>query len=281
MGSPRPGFGNQPGPVKPVKLDKNAYDKLDAWVEKQENLLDILVPYIKVRSNQYLDQWLTQMISAKSDASAPPEESKSYWLVALAGNLLWAASCFVPGAGVIAREVEGMSSLGKTMYATMQGVGAVVGAGVADHIAVNDAGAPSGKDVVADALNDKRKQMAKVFDHIDSWASTLILRPKFHASSYRELGRDKYLEAVDALLWTSLFPDFGFENYKGMYHRGLNAINGALADFNRQYQTWRDTEQRYAEHDSTTRYGPNRVAYMEARTKYERFHPFRPKLAFY
>jgi hypothetical protein len=112
MGNGQPGFGTganfRPGTkVKDIsKLDsREARDKIMRWAEKadsREKLLDILVPYIRVRGMQFLDGWLAQAISAKSDANAPPEEeSKVYWFVALIGNLVWAASCFIPGAGVL------------------------------------------------------------------------------------------------------------------------------------------------------------------------------------
>src|SRR4051794_28929415 len=160
MGGGRAGFGNNPrdlttgqpytpppaaagskpvaGSKPPPKRDKAADEKMTAqllaWADKKEGedkLLDILVPYVRLRATQFLDQWLIQAVSAKSDANTPPEESNDSWIIGLAGNLLWAASCFLPGAGVIAKAATatsgGMTNLGKIFYATMSVGGAVIG----------------------------------------------------------------------------------------------------------------------------------------------------------
>jgi len=234
MGAPGSGDGPSPGPAKidpktvgkmldwadkrdgkhplgpnsgPAKMDPKNVDKILDWGDKAENVLDVLVPYVRTMGTQFLDQWLTQMNSARTDATPPAEESKDVWFIALAGNLLWAASCFVPGAGVIKGAADGMSGLGKIMYATMGHAGALVGAGAFERSQVDSSGVPTGKDLVPAALNGKRIELGKAFEkNIDSWVSKLLLRPGFHAGDYRDKGRNKYLEAVDQVLWYSLFP---------------------------------------------------------------------------
>src|SRR5262245_7433034 len=187
MGGGRPGFGTgakfHPGtPVKKIGglNPDDATKAILRWAEKaesREKLLDILVPYIKLRGVQFLDQWLLQAISAKSDAGAPPkEESEVHWAIALIGNLLWAASCFIPGAGVVqapeiirgallVQKAGGpMTNLGKSFYATMQVGGAVAAAGTTKEMerridqmvsAAAPDGLPTGKDVVAIKLNQQ------------------------------------------------------------------------------------------------------------------------------
>src|SRR5690242_16893234 len=99
MGGGQPGFGNSPRdlttgqpyvpaggtgtkpskPSAPAKRDKAADDKMTAqalaWADRKEEedkLLDVLVPYVRVRATQMLDQWLIQAVSAKGDANSPP-----------------------------------------------------------------------------------------------------------------------------------------------------------------------------------------------------------------
>src|SRR5262249_50237972 len=195
MGKGQPGFGTgknfHPGtPVKKIGgMDaKAASDKILRWAERaetREKLLDILVPYIRLRGIQYIDEWHAQTISAKGDAHAQPEEeTQAYWAIALLGNLVWAASCFIPGAGVLkATQVvrgalavkekvdgawvtpTGMTSLGKVFYATMQVGGSLAAAGTIQQIwAADPSGAPTGKDWIAEGLNEERTKIKNKFE---------------------------------------------------------------------------------------------------------------------
>ena len=48
-------------------------------------------------------------------------------------------------------------------------------------------------------------------------------------------GRTQYLTAVEEALWANLFPSIARGDLNPLYTSGLNAINGALADFEKQY----------------------------------------------
>src|SRR5260370_20040455 len=88
MGAPGSGDGPSPGPAKidpktvgkmldwvnkrdgkhplgpnsgPAKMDPKNVDKILDWGDKAENVLDVLVPYVRATAKQFLDQWLTQM----------------------------------------------------------------------------------------------------------------------------------------------------------------------------------------------------------------------------
>ncbi len=295
---PKPLAGaGQPG-WKP--LDPDVTDKVFDWADKNENLLDVLVPYVRTHTNQFLDEWMTQMVNASGVASKPAKESESHWFAALAGNLLWAAACFVPGAGVIDRVGQGMTSLGKTMYVAMTGVGAAFGGGLADHMpspAVDSDGEPTGKDDVGRALAKQRKTLGVVFEKmINPWCAQLMLQSGFHFADFRS-DRNAYLEAVDHLIWKQLFPEFAFQDFEEMFNEGITTINGALADFNRQYAWWRDQQQafilgvviqpdnRYPGYQKNGYYQEyaNRSGLekkLNPMAYFLRHHPFRPKLNF-
>lgn len=55
--------------------------------------------------------------------------------------------------------------------------------------------------------------------------------------------RTKYMTAVEEALWVNLFPTIAKNDLSAIYTSGLNAINGALADFKKQYRAWRDNIQ--------------------------------------
>lgn len=332
MGNGKPGFGNQPAaigpggqriPLRPSgdaakkssrtssayrratekqrKEDEELTKKFLAWADKADARLkfqnDVIVPFIFTRGATFLDEWLTQMISAKSDAAAPPEESKQNFFIALAGNLLWAASCFVPGAGIVKAassvavygigssgnrqyaEVGGMTSLGKGLYAAMALTGAVAGAG---GMAIDSAGAPSGKDVVATVLNDKRKKLGEYLrKSAQSWAGELVRQKGFSADDYAANAAG-YLAAFETVLWQGIFPSIPFEGFTEIYQSALQAINLALADFNSQYKAWREVIERRAQYEVRTnhRYGVQAEYYQKLREKHERLYAFKPQLHF-
>jgi len=249
---------------KPLKLTREQEDKILRWAgraESREKLLDILVPYIRVRGVQFLDEWLLQAISAKSDANAPPEEkSKVYWLITLAGNLIWAASCFIPGAGILkAPEVirgalvwkpGGMTSPGKGFYATMQVGGGILAAGTVEQVkkqvAADSSGAPTGKDIIAEKLNEQRKKLGAQFEKsISSFGGELARFDNFQPDVF-ERDRVKFLAAVDLALWDSIFPSIGYEDLSSFYQTALSTINSALGDFKHQYKGWSEARLRFA-----------------------------------
>ena len=305
----KPGFGT--GKRTTEKPHDELTEKILAWAEKKEANekleKEILVPFIHQRGIQILDQWLIQVVSANSLASVPVEEGRDHWFIALLGNLVWAASCFVPGAGIIkagaAIEREqsrssssppkvaaataagvgevaqaGMTSLGKKMYVTMATGGAFVGSGGIQRLAPGPSGAPSGKDLVAEALNKKRKQLGdELKKSVEPWASEVVHGEKFGADDYNR-GPEKYLQAVDRTLWVNLLPSIPFEGYNEIFNGALQAINFALADFNRQYRQWQDIAQRYAGNEARGRYGLNWVTYQDRLNYWQ--SQFKPKLSF-
>jgi hypothetical protein len=195
-----------------------------------------VVDQVHNMGKEFLTQWSLQMSNATRDASKPSDESSRDWWVALAGNMLWAASCFVPGAGVIKTASEGMSTMGKVMYVTMAHGGAMAGAGV---FATGPSGDPSGKDVLTRELNKKLKELQDVLHrNSEEWASSIERDPEFKKvlSSDTE---ETLLEFIDKSLWNSLFPSIPYQDYNVIYNGALQQLNKALAEFDKQYKAWK------------------------------------------
>jgi hypothetical protein len=316
---PEAGFGN-----KPRALNAAEVKKFKAWDRDVDAALNVLVPVIHQRGMAFLDGWLIQMVSAKADASAPVEESQDHWAVALLGNLLWAASCFVPGAGVVKAGAAavgwrtfragaaaaqtgaslqvakaaaagvgelaegGMTNLGKKMYATMAMGGSLAAAGVVQKLASDPSGEPSGKDVVAIALNTKRMELGEVLKgNVERLAYDMVLGG-FSFDRYQS-GREKYLTGIEEILWANIFPSIPVNDLNAIYKSGLSTINGALADFKVQYREWRDNTQRCANRffvpmtqTADTKDWPDEIkSGREEPLQYcQRKLPFKPKLNF-
>lgn len=290
-----PGFGHHPHAA-----DKAMVKRLDAQAKQEDKILDILVPFINLKGNAFLDQWLMQMISAKSDTSVQvkPDDGSQYWVVALLGNLLWAAACFIPGAGVVkgvaavgaADQAAAMTNLGKTMYATMTVGGGLAASGIVQRWAADPSGDPSGKDVIATILNNKRAEMGKKLKGIsvDMLAEDMV-RNGYDFKRY-ENGRGKYLDDVEKAVWTNLFPSIPFSDLNSIYKGALNSITKALEDFKQQYGKWKDQTQLCAAQLYPPTYvGPHfpdnrpeaiRTGREQPLAYCQRRHPFKPEIHF-
>jgi hypothetical protein len=312
MGGGRPGFYAKDGTYlggKSIggKKGDDIAKKVERWVEDvavpREKLLDFLVPYVRTSGKQFLDQWLIQAVSAKGDAEKPAEESTDYWVVALIGNLVWAASCFVPGAGIFKalnqRSVDAltgvvsgtinpgmaMTSLGKKLYATMAVGGAVVGSGTVQQLVTDESGNPTGKDAVAEMLNKERKKLGDAFEKsIDSFVGEIVKHKEFQYDAYTA-DRNKYLKAVDEALWRSIFPSIGYEDWNAIYKLSLTVINQMLINFRDQFKVWSQARKYYALEPYKDRYGvgygpmlDNGEQYRARLKEYERRVPFKPNL---
>jgi hypothetical protein len=82
------------------------------WIGKKNMRVAALEPRLHPLVVAYLGQWKEQMDTAITDARLPEEKSRFYWFMALAGNLLWAATCFIPvGAAVSGARVLEVAAL--------------------------------------------------------------------------------------------------------------------------------------------------------------------------
>jgi hypothetical protein len=317
MGGGRPGFyakdgtflgGKSIGGRKGKEITKKVFRWVEDVAEPREDLLKVLVPYVRGRGIDMLDEWLLQVVSAKGDAENPPQESADHWVVALIGNLVWAASCFVPGAGIVKaatgpgytkllRDSTGtglvkalfspteMTSVGKKLYATMAVGGAVVGSGTVQKLVTDDSGNPTGKDAVAMMLNDQRKKLGEVFENsINGFVGELMKNKEFQYDNYAA-DENNFLRAVDEALWQSIFPSIGYEDFNAIYQQSMDLINRALISFKDQYKVWSQARRTHAEAPYRDRYGQyvnldGGKRYREKLEEYERRIPFKPALNF-
>src|SRR5262249_35545051 len=141
-------------------------------------------------------------------------------------------------------------SLGKVFYATMQVGGSLAAAGTIQQIwAADPSGAPTGKDWIAEGLNEERTKIKNKFeDNITKLAGELVRLEQFQPEVY-ERDRNKFLQNVDRALWASIFPSDNFEDLSTFYHNALKTIISALGEFNQQYKQWSEARIRYTQRE--------------------------------
>src|SRR5262249_40314341 len=193
-----------------------------------------LEEYINQQIQINLGAWQQQADNAITDARSPAdEESSFYFFVALAGNLVWAATCFIPVAGEVTTLVKVMS-IG----------GAVLGSGAVQQGAKWARGrAPTTPDeaklVVRKAPAEARGNLEQ---HLKSfrrkWAAELDGLAGWERSG---LHPDRIVDMFDQYVWEAMYPKFpfGVDRFELIRSSLLQVMNDMLADFNRQWQQFK------------------------------------------
>jgi hypothetical protein len=256
---------------KPKKQQHPAEKKVfetmfkDAWNKFQKNIIDKpkrlaeLEKYLHHLVLIYLDEWKEQVDTAITDAQPPAlRASQRYWFIALAGNLLWAATCFVNPTSLIVIRV-------------MSVAGGLVAAGTIEKmVETGDKTPKDGRGVVREAIAKKRWELEKIFlPMVKQWAlelDNLALNP----NNLETVDLD--VAVLDSYVWKQMFPPIPFEErFHSIYKLSLEKITATLADYNRQYKVWVEK--------SGFEIGQEEVAVFFK--WYAKDHPFTPKLNLY
>jgi hypothetical protein len=204
-------------------------------------------------------------------------ESRFFWYVALIGNLVWAATCFinpVAAAEIAATELlvgeaaerymtqqeiaaelaseiraklyaktreENSRALRSILIKTMNVGGAAVGSGSVE-VAFADTkderrGPNDGKKMVRDAIDVHRVGLEREYKHDMRDVWTDLL-----VETWKGVGEvDAPLDLFDLFLWSQMFPRIPFDDDRRLMQIRDGAqlvIESALADYNRQWLKW-------------------------------------------
>jgi hypothetical protein len=197
---------------------------------KAERLKE-LEKYVNQQIQINLGAWQEQADNAITDARPPAEEeSRVYFYVALAGNLVWAATCFLDPA------VAAQAVLIKIMSVT----GATVGSGTVQQVMGDDDTSPDdAKVLIRQMLAKKRGDLEEHFkDSRRDWAANLDGIARWEAAGDHP---EQLLDLFDKYIWEAMFPTIPFnsDRFDSVRSTFLKVINNALADFNRQWQQFR------------------------------------------
>lgn len=227
------------------------------WAEQKNKRVVALKPFVDQLIKTYLDEWKEQVDTSITDAQLPvEEESRIYWYIALAGNLLWAATCFVPTGGPLRLAVSGAaaaarrgameievaavasveaSATGQRVIQIMSFSGATVGSGTVEQVFKNKStGNPEqdGKRIVREIVASKRAELEDVFKlRAQQWASEI--------DALSGWGDDVH-DLMDRYLWVNMFPRIPYDKnrFVTIYELALSNVTGVLADYNKQWKDW-------------------------------------------
>jgi hypothetical protein len=171
------------------------------------------------RANLFAIEWRDAARDALWYASAPADpDSMTYWGIALAGNLVWAATVFVPNPAGLAVKI-------------MSVAGAAVGSGAVEQLTKDRkplTPAKDPKEIVLEVLNDVKDDMQKGLKQlIESLAAEVAAKNLTDE------------EAQKAYVWDRIFTVAYEHRSNALYKPMLQTVNAILAQFNAQFAAWK------------------------------------------
>lgn len=238
MGNPKGDWGPTRDPKRNVQIRREAEEgaakqaaieaaylrHLQAFRESRAEKLPAVEQYINQQIPILLGAWQQQVDNAITDEPyAMEEQSKIYWWIALGGNLVWAATCFLNPA--VAGEM--------TLIKIMSVAGATYGSGTPEKAAPPPDNPPAAKEGIREQIAIARGRLETEFEKKSrEWASGFI--------RLQDWGKDDptILSEFNAYIWQQMFPTIPYDElrFKQILNMAKEAVKSAVADFNRQWK---------------------------------------------
>ena len=227
-----------------------------------------------------LQDWKTAAEGAIADAQDPEDDdSIVYWLISLAGNLLWAATVFFPPAGLAAAGASTVTTA--TKVASM--VGATVGSDTVRKMAQDPPSTDEAKKSLRDMIAKKADELRTMFlDSADDWiagdlanyvTNEMLTAAHITPDSGGHLADDNAEKLMQSVrekatlraytLEKFLFPggDIKAGNLSTTLRKFmLRELTRALADYNRQFREWKKDRKDYVWQQVREKYGYSPLA---------------------
>ncbi|MBZ5618580.1 MAG: hypothetical protein LAQ69_07640 [Acidobacteriia bacterium] len=189
---------------------------------KLQARIDCLEPLVQQAAKDLLrGVWLVQAKSALSAATLPQDPiSGGYAVLALAGNLIWAASSLCPEF--------------KAAVVLLSFAGAIPGSGVFTPVpSVKD-----GKEKINEALNQAADVAEKKIFAFSKHAAALLIGLMPVYDKLPSDARDR-LGFIEAFVFYAMFPGLPYERK----HTAISSVSSAkitraLVEFDKQYKAW-------------------------------------------
>jgi hypothetical protein len=255
-GSKLPDWGPTRSPARNAEIHKEveadarrakAYEEhLEAFKQRRRAKLPFAAQDINLLIPSLLNSWQQQVDSAITDVPNPAEpESKVYWYVALAGNLIWAGTCFLnPAAAGEAVLIKILSF-----------AGAAYGSGTLQQVSPGSSfPAPSDVNGAREML---RKQVAQARGKLetyfegkrDEWATGVPRLQDWNTENAA-------LDAFNKYVWEQMFPWIPYDNdrFDAIRVQAIAMVKEAYANYMRQWQQFVRDAAWYGE-ATRTKYG--------------------------
>jgi hypothetical protein len=228
----------------------------------------------------FIAQWLTSAHMGAQSASKPDDPiAKANFYRALAGNLVWAATCFLPG-GIFISIAKGAVAL-RVASAGAMAAGSLGGAAVGSGVGKN----PNEGNVVADAEALVRKRLGVLANGYRAQ------KPQVIQAAATKCGQDAIEDPVeqDKALWGTMFDSKGYpydEGFTVIQEKLAKTASSALASFVTQWQDWKRAQKEcmgvaLVKHQRSLKaFATPFPDFAATQVKCDRDIPFTPKLEF-
>jgi hypothetical protein len=215
--------------AKQAAIEAAYLKHLQAFRERRAQNLPGIEKYINQQIPILLDAWQQQVDNAVTDEPyAVAEESKVFWWLALAGNMVWAATSFLDPAIAIENE----------LIVLLAHTGAAVNAGVVKEL-WGDLDSSHGAKVfmrqkIAKARGDlealfqgKRREWGSRFERLQDW----------------EQADEILLDQFNVYIWQQMFPTIAYDagRFDQIRVMAVQTVHGAVADYNRQWMEFKSS----------------------------------------
>ncbi|MGD0567384.1 MAG: hypothetical protein ABSA78_03175 [Candidatus Sulfotelmatobacter sp.] len=274
---------------------------------EHDKLKQFMAAEVKQFIKETMLEWAIAAEGAVADAHDPEDDdSDVYWLISLLGNLLWAATVFFPPAAVVAEGVSSASM--STKVASM--LGATMAADVARKMWQDPPATDQAKESLRDMISAKEDELRTLFvKEADAWiASDLanyvtneMLAAAHLTPDSGTLVDQNAEDLMKSVLEMANLEDYTLQHFLfpgGSITSGnvstalrklmLVELNRALADFNRQFRSWKKDRTIYvAQNGGFNAFGPvmkdgrvtTRAELLEE--EYATKNPFTPHIRFH
>jgi hypothetical protein len=213
------------------RVEKRVDEGIAAIHQRRMEKLPRAAEYAGTLIKQYLDEWAEWVNTAITDVSIPAEKGgQIWWWVALAGNLIWAATAFInPVAAGATIWIRVMSVSG----------GVIASGGLKTIASSNSPPAPTDEKGAKDLL---RKNVAKARGQLE----THFKEQRFDwASDFWQLADwDQTDPAVkdsfDKFIWQQMFPwiPYNDDRFEQIRSEAARMAKSVMADYLRQWREY-------------------------------------------
>jgi hypothetical protein len=210
----------------PAAIKERKKLKEERFKQKHEIIDDTMKRFRGDTADRFLNEWMGQVDKGIDTISVPnKEQSKIYWWLALAGNLLWAATSLM---------VPGLINLGKGAIIIASFLGATIGSGALTPEPPSLP--PDGKTILRTRLSQVRDEMSQK------------IYPLAEKAAW-ECGRRNITDVQDQneILWRTMFADVPYNNrFEHIMKTSITQASSALDDYNKQYDEYVEELKQYA-----------------------------------
>jgi|HubBroStandDraft_4_1064222.scaffolds.fasta_scaffold60908_2 hypothetical protein len=282
---------------------------------EHDKLKQFMAAEVKQFIKETMLEWAIAAEGAVADAHDPEDDDSGvYWVISLLGNLLWAATVFFPPAAAaeaVASTAAAAASTASRSTKVASMLGATMAADVARKVWQDPPATDQAKESLRDMISAKEDELRALFvKEADAWIASdlanyvtneMLAAAHITPDSGNSLVDQNAEDLMKSVLEMANLEDYTLQHFLfpgGSITSGnistalrklmLVELNRALADFNRQFRSWKKDRTIYIAQNGG--YSTMGLVYKDGRVtskvelleeEYAKKNPFTPHIRFH